>query len=115
MWCLEGEECVARKCKNRDESRCVLQKWEEEVEVGKTLHPTQSHAETTPSSLDAPSPPSPHSDGDSNLPVITYAKDSPTSPPLAMEELDDHPHAPTETIPPPPCSNTIRHRLEWLI
>ena len=48
MWCLEGEECVPRKFKDRDESRWVLQKWEEEVEVGKILHPTQSHAETTP-------------------------------------------------------------------
>ena len=41
MWCLEGEECVARKCKDRDESRWVLQKWEEEVEVGKIF---ASHA-----------------------------------------------------------------------
>ena len=48
MWCLEGEECVARKCKDRDESRWVLQEWEEEVEVGKILHATQSHAKTTP-------------------------------------------------------------------
>ena len=48
MWCLEGEECVARKLKDRDELRCDLQKWEEEVEVGKILHPTQSHAETNP-------------------------------------------------------------------
>ena len=48
MWCLEGEECVARKFKDRDESRWVLQKWEKEVEVGKILHPTQSHAKTTP-------------------------------------------------------------------
>ena len=77
MWCLEGEECVARKFKEGDESRWVLQKWEEEVEVGKILHPTQSHAETTPSSPCALSPPSPH--------PSTNA--SPTSPPLAMEEL----------------------------
>ena len=33
---------------------------------------------------------------------------SPTSPPLAMEELDDHPNAPTETVPPAPCSNTTQ-------
>ena len=33
MWCLEGEECAARKFNDRDESRWVLQKWEEEVEV----------------------------------------------------------------------------------
>ena len=59
MWCLEGEECVARKFKDTDESRWVLQKWEEEVEVGKILHPTQSHAETTPSSPCA-FPPPPH-------------------------------------------------------
>ena len=105
MWCLEGEECVARKFKDRDEWCWVLQKWEEEVGVGKILHPTQSHAETTPSSPCALSPPSPHPDGDSSLPAITSANASPTSPPLAMEELDDHPNAPTETIPPPPCSN----------
>ena len=59
MWCLEGEVCVARKFKDRDESRRVLQKWEEEVEVWNILHPTQSHAETTPSSPCALSPP-PH-------------------------------------------------------
>ena len=106
MWCLEGEECVARKFKDRDESRWVLQKWEEEVEVGKILHPTQSHAETTPSSPCALTPPSPHPDGDSSLPAITPANASPTSPPLAMEELADHPYAGTETVPPPPCSNT---------
>ena len=45
MWCLEGEECVACKFQDRDELRWVLQKWEEEFEVGKILHPTQSHAE----------------------------------------------------------------------
>ena len=50
MWCLEGEECVARKFQDRDESRWVLQMSEEEVVVGKILHPTQSHPETTPSS-----------------------------------------------------------------
>ena len=49
--------------------------------------------------------PSPHPDGDNSLPAITSANASPTSPPLAMDELDDHPNAPTETIPPPPCSN----------
>ena len=59
MWCLEGKECIARKFKDRDESRWVLQKWEEEVEVGKILHPTQSHAKTTPSSPCALTPP-PH-------------------------------------------------------
>ena len=53
-------------------------------------------------------PPSPDPDGDSNLPAITSANASPTNPPLAMEELDDHPNAPTETIPPPPCSNTTQ-------
>ena len=106
MWCLEGEECVARKFKDRDESRPVLQKWEEEVEVGKILHPTQSHTETTPSSPCALTPPSTHPDGDSSLPAITPANASPTSPPLAMEELADHPNAGTETVPPPPCSNT---------
>ena len=77
MWSLEGEECVARKFKDRDESRWVLQKWEEEVGVGKILHPTQSHAKATPSSPCALSPPSPH----------PSANASPTSPPLAMDEL----------------------------
>ena len=59
-------------------------------------------------SRDAPcalTPPSPHPDGDSSLPAITPANASPTSPPLAMEELADHPKAGTETVPPPPCSN----------
>ena len=42
-----------------DESRSVLQKWEEEVEVGKILHPMQSHAETTPFSSCSPPPPLP--------------------------------------------------------
>ena len=105
MWCLEGEECVARRFKDRDESCWVLQKWEEEVEVGKILHPMQSHVETTPSSPCALAPPSPHPGGDSSLPAVTSASASPTSPPLAMEELDDHPNARTETVPPPPCSN----------
>ena len=41
IWCLEGEECAARKFKDKDESRWVLQKWEEEVQVGKILHPTR--------------------------------------------------------------------------
>ena len=72
--------------KDTDESRWVLQKWEEEVEGGKILRPTQSHAETTPSSLCALSPPSPHPDGDSSLPAITSANASSTSLPLAMEE-----------------------------
>ena len=70
MWCLEGEECVARKFKDKDESRWVLQNWEVEVEVGKILHPTQSHAETSPSSPCALTPASPDPDGDSSLPVI---------------------------------------------
>ena len=56
------------------------------------------------SSLCALSPPSPQPDGDSNLPALTSANASPTSPPLTMEELDDHPNAPTET----PCSNTTQ-------
>ena len=106
MWFLEGDECVAREPKHRDESRWVLQKWEEEVEFGKILHPTQSHAKTTPSSPCALTPSSPHPDGDSSLLAITPANASPTSPPLAMEELADHPHAGTETVPPPLCSNT---------
>ena len=97
MWCLEGEECAARRFKDRDESRWVLQKWEEEVEVGKILHPTQSHAETTPSSPCALPPTLSHPDGNSTLPAIASPNASPVSPPLAMEELD---------VPPPPCSNT---------
>ena len=37
------------------------------------------------------------------------ANASPTSLPLATEELDDHPNALTETVPPPPpCSNTTQ-------
>ena len=74
------------------ESRWVLQKWEEEVEVGKILHPTQSHAESTPSSPCALPPTSPHPDGNSNLPAIASLNASLASPPLAMEELD---------VPPP--------------
>ena len=68
MWCLEGGECAACKFKDRDESRSVLQKWEGEVEVGKILHPTQSHAETAPSSPCALSPTLPHPHGNSSLP-----------------------------------------------
>ena len=86
--CLEGEECAARKFKDRHESRWVLQKWEEQVEVGNILHPTQSHAKTTPSSPCALSPTSPHPDGNSSLPAIASPNASPASPPLAMEELD---------------------------
>ena len=112
MWCLGGEKCVARKFKDRDESRWVLQKWKEEVEGGKILHPTQSHAETTPSSPCALTPPSPHPGGDSSLPAITSANASPTSPPLAVEDSDDHPNAPTETVPSHPCSDiTPRSRI----
>ena len=59
MWCLEGEECIARNLKDKDELRLVLQKWEEEVVVGRILHPTQSDAENTPSSPCALSPPDP--------------------------------------------------------
>ena len=40
-----------------------------------------------------------------SLPAITSANASRTSPPLAMEELDNHPNVPTEIVPPPPCSN----------
>ena len=46
-----------------------LAKVGEEVEVGKILHPTQSHAETTPSSPCALPPISPHPDGNSSLPA----------------------------------------------
>ena len=99
MWCLEGEECAARKFKDRDEWQWILQKWEEEVEVGKILQPTQSHAETTPSSLCALPPTSPHVDGNSSLPAIASPNASPASPPLAMEEL---------YVPPTPCSNTTQ-------
>ena len=56
-------------------------------------------------------PPSPHPDGDSSLPAIASANASPTNPPLAMEGLDDHPNAPTETVPPPPCSNTTQNGM----
>ena len=82
MWCLEGEECAARKFKDRDESRWVLQKWEEEVEVGKILHSTQSHAETTPSSPCALPATLPHPDGNSSLPAIASPNASPANPPL---------------------------------
>ena len=68
-------------------------------EVGKILHPTQSHAETTPSSPCALPPTSPHPDGNSSLPTIASPNASPTSPLLAMEELD---------VPPPPFSNTTQ-------
>ena len=99
----------------RDESRWILQKWEEE-EVGKILHPTQSHAETTPSSPCALSPTLPHLDGNSSLLTIASPDTCPASLPPALEELDDHPSAPTETVPPPhaliPPSH---HKLEWLI
>ena len=54
-------------------------------------------------------PPPTHGPGDDGgLPAITSANASPTIPALAMDELDDHPKAPTETFPPPPCSNTIQ-------
>ena len=59
MWCLKCEDCVARKFKHRDESRWVLQKLEEGTEVGKILHPTQSHAKTSPSCPCALPPPLP--------------------------------------------------------
>ena len=66
-------------------------------------------SEGGPSSACALCPPSPHLDGESSLPAIASANASPTSPPLAMEEVDNHPNAPTETVPPsPPCSNTTQ-------
>ena len=107
LWCvyrdgrvvLEGDECDARKFKDRDGLRWVLEKWEEEVEVGKILHPTQSHAETTLSSPCALPPTLPHSDGNNSLPAIASPYASSSSPPLAMEELD---------VLPPPCSNTTQ-------
>ena len=116
MWCLEGEECVARKFKDRDESRWVLQKWEEEVEVGKILHPTQSHAETTPSSPCALTPP-PHTR------MVTAA--SPRLPPQ-MRLLPAHlqPWRNWPTIPmlgrrlclhPHALIPSRRHRPEWLL
>ena len=106
MWCLEGKECATRKFTDRDELRWVLQKWEEEVEVGKILHPTQSHAKTTPSSPCALPPTSPHPDGNSSLPAIASPNASLASLSLAMEELGAHPHV---LIPP------SHHRLEWVI
>ena len=107
MWCLEGEECASRRFKQRDALRWVLQKWEEEVEVEKSLHPAQSHAETTPSSPCALPPTSLHPDGNNRLPSIASLNASLASPPLAMEKLDvPHPHV---LIPP------SHHRLEWLI
>ena len=68
-----------------EKARWVLQKWEEEVEVGNILHPTHSHAETTPSSPCVLSPTLPHPDGNSSLPAIASPNASPTSPPLAMD------------------------------
>ena len=90
------------------EMSCDGQKWKEEVEFGKILHPTQSHSKTTPSFRCALSPTLPHPDGNINLPAIASPNASLASPPLAMEELDDHPNAPTEIVPPSPCSNTTQ-------
>ena len=114
MWCLEGEECVAPKFKDRDESRWVLQKWEEEVEVGKILHPTQSHAETTPSSPVCFVPPPPQT----RMAIAASPRLRPQMPllpvrlqpwmnwttiPMLRRRLSPHPHA---LILP------SRHRLE---
>ena len=106
IWCvycegcihyLEGEECLARNLKERDESRWVLHKWEEEVQVGKLLLPTPSvvasHAKATTSSPCALSPTLPPPDGESTLPVITPPNPSPTSLFAALELLDGHPSA----------------------
>ena len=40
--CLVGVECLARRFKDRDEVKWVLQKWEKEVQVETILHPTPS-------------------------------------------------------------------------
>ena len=47
-------------------------------------------------------------DGNSSLPAIVSPDSSPASPPPALEELDGHPSAPTEIVPPPPWSNTTQ-------
>ena len=108
VWKVRSALLASLKTKMSCDWSCKSGHGEEEVVVGKILHPTQSHAETTPSSPCALSHPSPHPDDDGSLPAIASANASPTSPPLAMQELDDHPNAPKETIPPPPCSNTTQ-------
>ena len=40
--CLVGVECSARRFKDRDEVKWVLQKWEKEVQVKTILHTTPS-------------------------------------------------------------------------
>ena len=78
------------------------------LRLGRSCNPSNPMLKLPPPPRVLCPPPSPHPDGDSSLPAITSANASPTSPPLAMEELDDHPNAPTETAPPPPCSNTTQ-------
>ena len=49
--CLVGLECLARRFKDRDEVKWVLQKWEKEVDAETILHPTPSVNRVPPNSI----------------------------------------------------------------
>ena len=95
--CLVGVECLARRFKDRDEVKWVLQKWEKAVHVESILHPTPSMnmdgsntsvAEASSTPLD----PVPHSSIPSGIVVAAPSGDHPTSPsgcPSAKQILAD--------------------------
>ena len=83
--CLVGVECLARRFKDRDEVKWVLQKWEKVVQVESILHPTPSMNVDGSSAFVAeasstPPDPVPPSSIPSGIVVAAPSGDYPTSP-----------------------------------
>ena len=95
--CLVGMECLARRFKDRDAVKWVLQKWEKEVQVESILHPTPSinvdgSSASVAEAWSTPLDPVPPSSIPSRVVVTAPSRDHPTSPtgcPSAEQILAD--------------------------
>ena len=102
--CLVGVECLARRFKDRDEVKWVLQKWEKEVQVESILHPTPSmnldgSSASVADASSTPLDPVPPRSIPSGIVVAAPSGDHPTSPtgcPSAKQILADVCKAPSD-------------------
>ena len=83
--CLVGVECLARRFKDRDEVKWVLQKWEKQVHVESILHPTPSmnvdgSSTSVAEASSTPLDPVPPSSIPSGIVFAAPSGDHPTSP-----------------------------------